>query len=56
MPSAFSFAGLGAWNWFILAAVLFILETFLPGVHFLWFGIAAIVVGALALFTGVTWP
>jgi hypothetical protein len=29
MPSVFSFAGLGAWNWFILAAVLFILETFL---------------------------
>jgi membrane protein implicated in regulation of membrane protease activity len=49
-----SFAGLGAWNRFILAAVLFILETFLPGVHFLWFGIAAIVVAALALFTGVT--
>ncbi len=56
MPSVSSFAGFGAWNWFILAAVLFILETFLPGVHFLWFGIAAIVVGALALFTGVTWP
>jgi inner membrane protein len=57
MPSLFSFlAGFGAWNWFILGAVLFTLETVLPGVHFLWFGIAAIVVGALALITGVTWP
>jgi inner membrane protein len=57
MPSLFSLlAGFGAWNWFILGAVLFTLETVLPGVHFLWFGIAAIVVGALALITGVTWP
>jgi membrane protein implicated in regulation of membrane protease activity len=57
MPSLFSFlAGFGAWNWFILGAVLFTLETVLPGVHFLWFGIAAIIVGALALITGVTWP
>jgi len=48
--------GFGAWNWFILGALLFTLETFLPGVHFLWFGIAAIVVGALALLTGMTWP
>jgi len=57
MPSAFAFlAGFGAWNWFILAALLFTFETFLPGVHFLWFGIAAVVVGALALVTGVSWP
>ena len=49
-------SGFGAWNLFILGAVLFTLESFLPGVHFLWFGIAAIVVGALALLTGITWP
>jgi membrane protein implicated in regulation of membrane protease activity len=49
-------SGFGAWNWFILAAVLFTLESFLPGVHFLWFGIAAIVVGGLALLTGIIWP
>jgi inner membrane protein len=46
----------GAWNWFILGALLFTLETFLPGVHFLWFGIAAVVVGAVALLTGIAWP
>jgi membrane protein implicated in regulation of membrane protease activity len=47
---------LGPWNWFILAVVLFILETMIPGVHFLWFGLAAVVVGFLALAIGVAWP
>ena len=47
---------LGPWNWFILAVVLFILETMIPGVHFLWFGLAAVVVGFLALVIGVAWP
>jgi membrane protein implicated in regulation of membrane protease activity len=46
---------LGPWNWFILAVALLILETIVPGVHFLWFGLAAIVIGFLALLTGVTW-
>jgi inner membrane protein len=46
---------LGAWNWLILAVVLLILETVIPGVHFLWFGIAAAVIGALALSTGIIW-
>jgi membrane protein implicated in regulation of membrane protease activity len=48
--------GLGAWNWLILAAALLILETIVPGVHFLWFGIAAALIGALALATGIAWP
>lgn len=47
--------GLGAWNWLILALVLLILETIIPGVHLLWFGIAAAVIGALALSTGIVW-
>jgi len=47
--------GLGAWNWLILAVVLLILETVIPGVHFLWFGIAAAVIGALALSTNIAW-
>ena len=38
-------SSLGHWNWFILAVLLFILETVVPGVHFLWFGLAAVVVG-----------
>jgi inner membrane protein len=47
--------GLGPWNWLIVAVVLLMLETVIPGVHFLWFGIAAAVVGALALSTGIVW-
>jgi len=50
------FAGLGVWNWLILGVVLFVLEFMLPGVHFLWFGVAAVIVGILALATGITWP
>lgn len=48
--------GLGPWNWFILAVALLALETVIPGVHFLWFGLAAIVIGFLALLTGIGWP
>src|SRR5688572_15441861 len=47
---------LGAWNWLILAIVLLVLETVIPGVHFLWFGLAAIVVGVLGLAIGMAWP
>ena len=49
------FANLGLWNWLILAVCLFILETMVPGVHFLWFGMAAVVVGFLAWLTGMPW-
>lgn len=49
------FAGFGPWNWFILAVLLFALETVVPGVHFVWFGVAAILVGLLALAIGFAW-
>jgi membrane protein implicated in regulation of membrane protease activity len=39
---------LGFWNWLFLALLLFALETFIPGVHFLWFGLSALTVGILA--------
>ena len=39
------FWNLGAWNWFIVAVALFALESVVPGVHFVWFGIAAVIVG-----------
>lgn len=38
---------LGPWNWFIAGVVLMALETLVPGVHFLWFGLSAVVVGIL---------
>jgi inner membrane protein len=46
---------LGPWNWFILAVVLLVLETVIPGVHFLWFGIAAVIIGLLAFATDLAW-
>ena len=36
------------WHWWILALVLIILETLLPGTFFLWMGISAVVLGLLA--------
>lgn len=42
------FWNLGPWNWLILAVALIVLETVIPGVSLLWFGLAAIVVGAVA--------
>lgn len=50
------FLELGPWAWLILAVVLFALETVVPGVHFAWFGVAAIVVSALILSLGISWP
>jgi membrane protein implicated in regulation of membrane protease activity len=40
-------AGLGFWSWLAVALVLMALETIIPGVHFLWFGLAAFIVGLL---------
>ncbi len=58
-------SSLGHWSWIILAVLLFVLETIIPGVHFLWFGLAAFIVG-LILFAAtaiapetaaaITWP
>jgi membrane protein implicated in regulation of membrane protease activity len=49
------FWNLGAWNWFIVAVALFALESVVPGVHFVWFGVAAVIVGALGLTTDLAW-
>lgn len=45
----------GAWNWLLLALVLFSLEAIVPGVHFVWFGVAAILVGLLGIATDFAW-
>jgi membrane protein implicated in regulation of membrane protease activity len=47
------FVTLGHWNWFIAAAVLFLLEILAPGAFMLWLGLSAILVGAISL--GVVW-
>jgi inner membrane protein len=43
------------WHWWIAAAVLAALETFLPGAVAIWFAAAAVVVGALLLVVPVPW-
>jgi membrane protein implicated in regulation of membrane protease activity len=51
-----SLVSLGPWNWLFLAVALFALEAVLPGVHLLWFGVAAILTGFIGLAVGLAWP
>lgn len=46
---------LGAWNWMILAAILFVLELTAPGIFFMWFGLAAVVTGLIMFRYDITW-
>lgn len=46
---------LGAWNWMILAAVLFVLELLSPGIFLMWFGVAAAVTGLIVFRYDVSW-
>src|SRR4029079_8174369 len=48
-------AKLGGWSWWILGLVLLGLEVILPGFFFLWFGIAAILIGISALLVDWAW-
>ena len=45
---------LGGWSWWILGLILLAVEVAVPGFFFLWFGIAAILIGASALL--IEWP
>ena len=44
---------LGSWNWFILAALLLLLEVMAPGMFMLWLGFSAILVGIIS--NAVVW-
>jgi inner membrane protein len=46
---------LGAWNWMILAAILFVLELLAPGIFLIWFGVAAAVTGLIVFRYDITW-
>ena len=44
------------WHWWVLSVVLIILETFSPGVFFIWMGVAAAAVGlVMLLFPDLGW-
>ncbi len=45
----------GPWLWFALAVVLLVLESIVPGVHFVWFGLSAAIVGVIALAAPIGW-
>ena len=46
---------LGAWNWMILAAVLFVLELTAPGIFLMWFGVAAAATALLVFRYDIAW-
>lgn len=53
MDSLFLFFGL--WTWFIIAAVLLLLELVASGIFFVFLGLAAIIVGLLDLVFSMNW-
>lgn len=55
-PAIDFFLELGAWNWFIIAATMGLLETIIPGVHFMWFGMAAVLMGGIVLAMPLSLP
>jgi membrane protein implicated in regulation of membrane protease activity len=46
------FAELGPWNWVVLGLILMIFEVAAPGIFLLWFGVAALIVGVVAILFG----
>jgi membrane protein implicated in regulation of membrane protease activity len=48
-------ASLGHWNWFILAALLLLLELIVPGAFMIWLGIGALIVGLVSLVVDWGW-
>ena len=46
---------LGAWNWFILSALFFVLELLVPGAFMMWLGLAAIAVAVISIAVPWTW-
>ena len=45
----------GGWTWWILAAILLILELMAPGVFLMWLGFAAAAVGLIELVYDMSW-
>ena len=45
----------GPWGWMVLAAVLFVLEITVPGIFFMWFGLAAAVTGFITFGYDISW-
>ena len=50
-----SILALGAWNWMILAAILFVLEVMSPGIFLMWFGVAASATALIMFRYDIAW-
>ena len=48
-------ATFGAWNWLILAAILFVLEVLAPGIFLMWFGAAAAATALIVFRYDIAW-
>lgn len=46
---------LGTWTWWVIAAILLVLELLAPGVFFLWLAFSAAGVGAISLVIDWSW-
>ncbi len=46
---------LGPWTWWVVGLVLLALEIAVPGNVFVWFGVAALLTGVVALFSHFGW-
>ncbi len=46
---------LGPWSWWVFGLILLALEIIVPGNVFVWFGVAALITGGLALFANFGW-
>jgi membrane protein implicated in regulation of membrane protease activity len=49
------FQGFGTWGWWFAGILLFGVEVLVPGTFFLWFGVAAILVGVINLIEPLAW-
>lgn len=49
------FPYLGGWTWWIIAGLLLLVELMLPGVFFIWLGLAAGLIGLLDIFLDLSW-
>lgn len=45
----------GPWSWILFGVVLLVLEIFVSGTVLLWFGVAALIVGAATLYVAPIW-